>query len=259
MAIKRYGLKDFSQLIAQQIDDMTGAERSTLKSKLRTLTPKQVLQLKSKIVTAAAIKAMGGKATHSDVVMHYYHKKIARGAAYSEAAADAAHAKAAMQAQRPQVRPGAASAAKRTRADTMKYFSKLNRLEKTAASIEQQYQADPWGDVTGVTGGTAAGKVLANLEKQGNAMKKLKSGAPHARPTPFSSKRARADMTGFFNKLGKVHAALQTLQSTNTSNGTAAAAVGVTYNPLDTESWLAAQPSFDTEAWIEAQARNPKH
>lgn len=105
MAIKRYGLKDFSQLIAKQIDDMTRAERNTLKSKLKTLTPKQVLKLKSKIVTAAAIKAMGDKAAHSDVIMHYYHKKIEHGKAFpaEEAADDKARAKAAMQAKRPQV------------------------------------------------------------------------------------------------------------------------------------------------------------
>jgi len=95
--------------------------------------------------------------------------------------------------------------------------------------------------------------VLAKLEKQGNAMKKLTGGM---RAKPYSSQRARADMGSFFNKLGKVHAALQTLQSANTSSNASSAggaAEGVSYNPLDTESWLAAQPSFDTEAWIEAQ------
>jgi len=47
-----------------------------------------------------------------------------------------------------------------------------------------------------------------------------------------------------------VHAAIQSLQNANSTNSTSEA---VAYNPLDTESWLAAQPSFDTEAWIEAQ------
>ena len=199
-AIERYGLKDFSQLIAQQVDAMSRDERKTLKNNLKGLTPKQILQLKSKIVTAAAVKAMADKGSRSDVAEKYYSENIAHGGAMSfkQAIADKTRAKKALQAQRPQLKLGVqrSYSGQKSRADIKKYFSQLNKLAKTAVTVDQ-YEQDSYGDATGVTTNTAAAGVLANLERQVELLLLMTCSVTHvARLVPRKNCTAIGDARG---------------------------------------------------------------